>query len=137
MRRALVGLLLATSLLTGCGAGGTTDEAPRAVLQALARVDSALAAKDWSGARSALDDLVRRTVLARRAGDLSEEHADRILAAAAELASGVPRTSATTVPSPTATAAPSPTGARSASPAPSRTAEPERKPRGKGKGKGR
>lgn len=135
MRRTLACVLVAGALLTGCNAGGAPDDAPAAVVQALARVDSALAARDWAGARSALDELVRRTVLARRSGDLSEEHADRILAAAAELASGVPRTSPAA--SPTASPSPSATAVRTTAPSPRETQEPDRKPRGRGKGKGR
>ena len=135
MRRPLAGLLLAVCVVTGCGGAGTTDRAPTVVVQALSRVDSEVAARDWPAVRQALDDLVRRTLLARRSGELSEAHADRILAAAAELRSGVPASS----PAPTTrpTASPSPTAHRAVAPAPTEADEPARKPRGKGKGKGR
>lgn len=137
MRRLLAGALVAVGLVTGCGGAGTTDRAPAVVLQALSQVDSAVAARDWPAVRQALDDLVRRTLLARRSGELSEAHADRILAAAAELRSGVPGTSPAPTTRPTATASPSPTAHRAVAPAPTEADEPTRKPRGKGKGKGR
>lgn len=122
MRR-LAPLLVAVALLAGCG-GGTPAAPPAALTQALARVDAALGAHDWGRARTALDELVRRTVLAREAGEVSAEEADRILAAAARLAAGVPSPS------------PAPTATRTPSAAPEDDGDSDEHP-GKGKGRGK
>jgi hypothetical protein len=100
MRRLLAVALLVA--LAGCGDGPRA--APATVTAALTRVDRYVAAHDYAHARLALDDLVRRTAAARAAGALDEARAQRITAAAAELAAALP----VAAPRPTATATPKP-----------------------------
>lgn len=103
MRRArrlvAAGLLLAG--LVGCGGGQAA--APAGVRSALARVDAAVGARDYAGARVALDALVRQTLAARQRGELSRAQADRVLAAATRLGVDLP------APAPIATVSPQPT----------------------------
>jgi Flp pilus assembly protein TadD len=123
--RAVIGALALAASLTGCGGGA--EPAPDAVVRSLDRVEALLEAGRSQEATAALGDLVRRTIAVRDAGELSEERAARILAAATELAA--------VLPGPTPTRAPSPT--------PTRVAEDEEKGddeeggKGKGRGKGK
>lgn len=96
-RLLLVGLLLGA---TACGGGA--DPAPAAVTGSLDRVETLLEAGRGAEARQALEDLVRRTLALREAGELDPEQADRIVAAAARLAQVLP----SPTPSPTASPAP-------------------------------
>jgi len=93
-----VGTVLA---LTACGGGSTP--APEPVGQSLDRVESLLEAGRGLEARTALEDLVRRTLALRENGDLAPDQADRIVAAATRLAQVLPS------PRPTPTGAPAPT----------------------------
>jgi hypothetical protein len=93
-----VGTVLA---LTACGGGRTP--APEPVGQSLDRVESLLEAGRGLEARTALEDLVRRTLALRESGELDPEQAARIVAAATRLAQVLPS------PRPAPTAAPTPT----------------------------
>jgi hypothetical protein len=96
MRRAL----LAVALVAACGGG--PDPAPTALTSSLTRVDRLVAAHDYAAARMALEDLVRRTAVARENGELDDARADRITAAAARLSAALPRPVVTPSPTPSA-----------------------------------
>lgn len=102
--RTVARLAAAGAVLLGvisCGNGH--QQAPSAIRSALARVDAAVAARDYALARQSVDLLVRQTLTARDRGELSPGQADRVLAAAARLAVDLPQ------PRPTVTVAPSAT----------------------------
>ena len=92
----------------GCGTSTPPGEAAPGLRAQLSRIDTALAAQQYTTARTALDALVRETVTARNAGTLSADQAQPILAAAARLAADLPST-----PRPTTTRSPQPTSAPS------------------------
>ena len=104
MRRLLLAVP-ALVLVTACGSG--PKPAPSAVSAALTRVDRLIAAHQFTSARLALDDLVRRTDAARADGTLDADRAQRITAAAAQLAAALPVVAAPK-PSPTPKPAPAP-----------------------------
>ena len=84
------GALLA-ALLTGCGVQGTSAaESVPELASTLSEIDQALAADQVSRTRRLLDELVATTIQARSSGDLDEESADRVLAAAARLSAMLP-----------------------------------------------
>lgn len=93
--RRLVGVAaLATAAglaLAGCGSQPTAGEAAPAVRAALTSLDDAVADERYRRARAALRDLVEATIKARRAGQLTPEQADRILAAAARVDASMPK----------------------------------------------
>ncbi|MGH8834904.1 MAG: serine/threonine-protein kinase [Actinomycetes bacterium] len=118
---ALVLLLLPQLLAAGRGSG-TDSELPAnvpvalrqdlrslhqaaagvpALAEQLSRVDGALVDRDYPAARAALDALIRDTIAARDAGQLSADQADSIMAASAQLIADLP--SGVTNPSPTPT----------------------------------
>jgi hypothetical protein len=103
MRRLLLAVP-ALVLVTACGSG--PKPAPAAVSTALTRVDRLIAAHQFTSARLALDDLVRRTAAARAAGTLDDQRAQRITAAAAQLAAALPVVTTPPPPSPTPKPAP-------------------------------
>jgi hypothetical protein len=103
MRRALRLAAAGAVLLGAMSCGSGPQQAPAAVRAALARVDAAVAARDYGLARQSVDVLVRQTLAARDRGELSPVQADRVLAAAARLAVDLPQ------PRPTVTVAPTPT----------------------------
>ena len=91
IRLRLVGAgLLSAGLLTGCGSQPAPAEAAPAVAGALTRLDEAVAQGRYGVARTALADLVRATIEARRSERLTTEQADRILAAATRVESSLP-----------------------------------------------
>ena len=98
MRRLLFAVP-ALALVAACGSG--PKPAPAAVSTALARVDRLIAAHQYASARVALDDLVRRTSAARADGSLDDQRAQRITAAAAQLAAALPVVVTPPRPSPT------------------------------------
>jgi eukaryotic-like serine/threonine-protein kinase len=65
------------------------DKGP-ALNGALGRVDDALVAKHWQGARERLNELVRTTIDQRDVGNLTSSQADAIQAAAARLGAELP-----------------------------------------------
>lgn len=83
----LVAIVVATA---GCGASTPPGELVPVLRTQLARVDRALAARDYAEAREDLDTLVEQTSAARRDGRLSPEQADRIVAAITRLAADLP-----------------------------------------------
>lgn len=92
MRR-LVAVVVAPTLLTLGGCGGTPDSPADAVPElasTLGRVDDALAAGRTQAARRQLEALTEATIEARDVGDLEEAEADRILAAATRLLALLP-----------------------------------------------
>jgi hypothetical protein len=93
MTRARIVLAAAAGLLaamTGCGSATPPGEAVPGLRTQLSRVDAALADREYTQARRALDALTRETAAARDAGRLTDEQANRILAAAARLAADLP-----------------------------------------------
>lgn len=104
----LVAIVVATA---GCGASTPPGELVPVLRTQLARVDRALAARDYAEAREDLDALVEQTSEARRDGRLSPEQADRIVAAITRLAADLPEPP-TSVPSRATPAPPSSTGDR-------------------------
>jgi hypothetical protein len=91
-------VLLAVALIAACGNG--PEPAPTSLTSTLSRVDRLVAAHDYAAARLALEDLVRRTAVARQGGDIDATRADRITAAAARLAAALPRPVVTPSPTP-------------------------------------
>lgn len=84
------GVLLAALALVSCG-----DQPPAAVTvpgltDSLTEVDAAVADKRYRAARRALARLTATTLEARRTGELGQDQADRILAAAARLEHELP-----------------------------------------------
>jgi outer membrane biosynthesis protein TonB len=112
---------LSATLATGCGNDAPADAAPELSAQ-LARVDRAVATGDEARIRDRVEALVSATEAARDAGDLDDEQADRILAAADALLERLPAEEPD--PEPTPTPSPSPT----ASPSPEDDEEHEEKP---------
>lgn len=98
---ALAAALITTS--AACGTSTPPGEAAPGLRAQLSRIDTALAAQQYTTARTALDALVRETVAARNAGTLSADQAQPILAAAARLAGDLPSTPRTTTTTPTPT----------------------------------
>jgi len=96
-------LIVVLALVAGCGGG--PEAPPTSVTAALSQVDRHVAAKDFAAARTALEELVRRTTAAREAGTIDEQRADRVIAAAARLGAALPRPVVTPSPTP----APEPT----------------------------
>jgi hypothetical protein len=88
-----LGLVLVTAavvlMLVGCGRSSAAEVVP-ALGDQLAAVDTAIERQDFDAAREALDRLVRTTTEARRAGELDQEQADAILAAAETLEARLP-----------------------------------------------
>ena len=91
-------ILLALALVAACGNG--PEPAPAALTSTLSRVDKLVAAHDYGSARLALEDLVRRTAVARENGEIDAARADRITAAAARLSAALPRPVVTPSPTP-------------------------------------
>jgi hypothetical protein len=100
-RRALVGIVLAATLLAACGSDGV-DVTPRAQRQLQAQLDdvrTAVAAADPLSARAALRDLERSVERLAAAGLVGESRAAEILAAAEDVATQLSLLPATTEPS--------------------------------------
>ena len=142
-------------LLASWGSAPPGEQAP-ALTKELSAIDDALAQSDYARAQEHLQKLVAAAEDARAAGDLDDDDADRVLAAAARLLAelpGAPDTTATPEPS-TEPSTPEPTS-ESTTPAPSDVGggskgKPDKPPKpdkgkpkggdhgnsGKGKGKG-
>jgi uncharacterized membrane protein YgcG len=91
-RRPLALVLVTTAVvltLVGCGRSSAANAVP-ALEDRLAVIDTAIVREDFDAAREALDRLVRTTTQARQAGELDQEQADAILAAAAALEARLP-----------------------------------------------
>ncbi|MEO8292913.1 MAG: hypothetical protein ABI635_07205 [Actinomycetota bacterium] len=131
IRRTAVAGILGLAILVGCGSSGT-DISARAQRQLQTRLDevtAAVALADRVSARSALADLERSVTQLVDAGQLSENRAAEILAAAQEVAD---RLSLLPAPGPSVTPSPTPTETPT-SPAPEKPDKPG-KDNGKGKG---
>ena len=74
-----------------------------ALAEQLSRVDSALVDHDYAEARAALDALIRDTIAARDAGQLSGDQANRVMAASAQLSADMPASFTNPLPTPTPT----------------------------------
>lgn len=85
-RRLLAALTVAAAVLltAGCGGEPPSDAVP-ALEEQLSDVDAAIAREDYPAAARALDELVRTTTEAYENGDLDEDQADAVLAAAGRL----------------------------------------------------
>ena len=112
--------VLSATFATGCGNEAPADAAPELSAQ-LARVDRAVATGDEARIRDRVEALESATEAARDAGELDDEQADRIVAAADALLARLPAEE----PVPEPTPAPSPT---TASPSPEEDDEHEEKP---------
>lgn len=89
-RLALVTCAAVLALASGCGDEKSPGEAVPALADRLDRVDQAIEAGDYTGARAQLDRLVAETAKADVAGEISEEQADRILDAVADVLAAIP-----------------------------------------------
>jgi protein-export membrane protein SecD len=100
----------------GCGAQqpSAAQQAP-ALAKRLHQVDAALAEHHFAAARRDLRALVGEVTTARRAGDLSDANAQRVLAAVTEVLAALPASSAPSA-STSGGSAPSPSASTSASP---------------------
>jgi len=74
-----------------------------ALTEQLSRVDGALVDRDYAEAHTALDGLIRDTIAARDAGQLDGDHADRVMAASAQLIAALPDGLTNPLPTPTPT----------------------------------
>ena len=96
-RRNLRAIVTAGALALSLGACGSSDEPPGEAVPALATtltaVESALGDGDNVKAEALLNKLVASTERNREAGKISEEEADRILAAIARLTAALPESS--------------------------------------------
>lgn len=90
--RALAVLLVSVLLLlaTGCGQEEPPTSAVPELATQLEKVDAAVAAGDRALAAERVEELVATAEEARDAGDLSDEQADPIVAAAERLLEGLP-----------------------------------------------
>lgn len=136
------GVLLVSSMLGGCGGDAPAGEQVPALGQRLARVDAAVEAGDYAQARTAVEALVNDTAQAKVAGDLSDEQAERVLDAAADVLARLPASTpspapspATTSPSPS-TSLPAPSGSSSPGPAKGKGGDKKDKRKEEGKGNG-
>lgn len=100
----LVVVAAALVALSGCGESRPPGERVPQLRAALAKVDAAVADRDYRKAGDALAELVRRTRDARAAGTLSAAEADRIEAAAARMNADLPKAKLTPTPTPTPSA---------------------------------
>jgi hypothetical protein len=106
-----VALILAATLIAGCGGETPPAEAAPELADQLALVDRAVGSGDEMAIRRRLDSLVTATESARDAGRIDEAQADRILAAADALLARLPapqQEPEPTAPSPTPSATPPP-----------------------------
>lgn len=112
MRRALA-LLVGTVLLSGCGGGSPHSDLSAAAATLLQKDTAALAVAARAGNGSAVQAALatlRRDVTAQRAQDgLSAARAERVLAAAGQVALDVPVSARTAAPVPAATLTPTST----------------------------
>jgi uncharacterized membrane protein YgcG len=109
-RMAVTVAALLVLLATGCGDTSTPAKTVPELRSGLSRLDHALVGRHYVVARKQLDQLVRTTVTARRAGDLEAEQADQILAAAAALLSAMPKPQPSPERAPRSPVSPSPEG---------------------------
>jgi len=101
-------LLTVVLLVPGCGAADPVESVPE-LEERLAAVDAAIVREDYAAARTALRRLVETTTEAEENGELEDDQADAILAAATRLEARLPAGSApdtTQSPEPTATTPP-------------------------------
>jgi hypothetical protein len=106
-----VALILAATLLAGCGGETPPAEAAPELADQLALVDRAVGSGDEMAIRRRVDSLVAATESARDAGRIDEAQADRILAAADALLARLPapqQEPEPSAPSPTPSATPPP-----------------------------
>lgn len=73
----------------GCGADDPTEDVP-ALVDRLDAVDAAIADRDYGAAREAIADLVDEAAQARDEGQIDDEQAEVIIAAAEELEDELP-----------------------------------------------
>ena len=97
--------IMSAGLAAGCGNEAPADSAPELSTQ-LARVDRAVKAGDETMIRQRVDALVDATQAARDAGQLDDQQADRILAAANALLARLPAETPTPEPSPSPSSSP-------------------------------
>jgi hypothetical protein len=106
-------------LTAGCGGGKNTPlEATPELEAALTRVDDAIINETYQQARVAARDLKQLAIAAKASGDLTNNQADEIVAAAVQLVADLPRS---TRPEPTEDLTPSPTPTTEASTEPEKT----------------
>jgi len=86
----LVAAVLAGSALTGCSDDSAPAESAPELANRLDKVDAAIAGEDYPAARTAVESLVAAAARAQVAGKVSEDQADRILAAAQALLRQIP-----------------------------------------------
>lgn len=114
--------------LGGCGGDETAADKVPALGDRLEQVDDAIVDGEYDAARESLDELVRAATRARGNGNLTEREADRILAAAAELAAALPEEDEAPEEEPEEsqepTPTPTPTESETASESPTPTEEP-------------
>jgi hypothetical protein len=94
MRSRLVApvVLAGALLLGGCGGSPTpAGQAAPTLSDRLDAVDAAIVGHHWEKARTQLDLLEGETVAAHESGDITVDQANRIQAAAADLAGRLPR----------------------------------------------
>ena len=123
-------------VLGGCGSDETAADKVPALGDRLEEVDDAIVDGEYDAARETLDELVRVASQAQADGDLGAREADRILAAAAELAAALPpeeeepeeEPEETETPTPTPTPSPTPTEEPTPSEEPTPTPTPTEEP---------
>lgn len=84
-RRYLAGLVLGLAVLTGCSEDPAPADDVPALAERLDRAEQAIADGDYGRARTSLDALAAATAQARVANRITDEQANRILDAVAEV----------------------------------------------------
>lgn len=121
VRIAAPAILVAALALGACGSDVPAGDQVPALAQRLEQVDAAVRTGDLARARVALRALVNDTAQAKVAGRLSDEEADRILDAAAQVLAALPGAA---TPAPSEPAIPQLTGNPFATPSGSATSSP-------------
>lgn len=126
--RRAAGALCLLLLLTACGGGSPADSVPE-LERELSAIDDALSEPDYAEAQEHLETLVATAEDARAAGDLDDEDADRVLAAAARLLAELPAEGEP--PAPGSGTSPEPSPSPSTEPTDDGTEEPGKSDEGK------
>jgi len=89
-RRTMAALLGAVCLLAGCAGPQVSADTVGELRAMLSQLDRAIVDGRYGKARTLLDDLVDATVAARDSGEVEQAHAERVVAASADLLAALP-----------------------------------------------
>jgi hypothetical protein len=86
----VIASVVALLALAGCGSSDPASKTAPELDTRLHKIDAAIVAQHWDGARKQLDALRDDAVRARQSGDLTADQANRIQAAVAALTDRLP-----------------------------------------------